>query len=103
MNYIANENDLIEVTKEGLTIVDFYADWCGPCRMIAPILEELDEENENIKVAKVNVDENRDLSMKYKISAIPAIMFFKDGKVVRSEVGFMTRDDLLEILEDLAK
>ena len=102
MNYIGNENDLNEVTKEGLTIVDFYADWCGPCRMLSTVLEEFDEEHDDIKIAKVNVDDNRELSMKYKINAIPAVMFFKDGKLVRSEVGFLTKDDISSILEEIA-
>ena len=101
MNYIGSENDLNEVTKEGVTIVDFYADWCGPCRMLATVLEELEEELEEIKIAKVNVDDNRELSIKYNISAIPAVMFFKDGKLVKSEVGFLTRDDIASILEEI--
>ena len=101
MKYINNETELNEATKEGITIVDFYANWCGPCRMLSPVLEELEEENSGISIAKVDVDEARELAMKYKISAIPALLFFKDGNLVSTEVGFMSKDDLLEILKGI--
>ena len=101
MKYLNNEVELNEATKEGITIVDFYANWCGPCRMLSPVLEELEEENDNISIAKVDVDEARELAMKYKISAIPALLFFKDGELVSTEVGFMSKDDLLEVLKGI--
>ena len=101
MKYLNNEVELNEATKEGITIVDFYANWCGPCRMLSPVLEELEEENGNISIAKVDVDEARELAMKYKISAIPALLFFKDGELVSTEVGFMSKDDLLEVLKGI--
>ena len=94
MNYVTNENELNEIVKEGITIVDFYANWCGPCRMLAPILEELEEERNDVKIVKVDVDDARELSSKYRISAIPALVVFKDGVVVGNEVGFMTKEDL---------
>ena len=101
MKYLNNEVELNEATKEGITIVDFYANWCGPCRMLSPVLEELEEENDNISIAKVDMDEARELAMKYKISAIPALLFFKDGELVSTEVGFMSKDDLLEVLKGI--
>ena len=101
MKYLNNEVELNKATKEGITIVDFYANWCGPCRMLSPVLEELEEENDNISIAKVDVDEARELAMKYKISAIPALLFFKDGELVSTEVGFMSKDDLLEVLKGI--
>jgi thioredoxin 1 len=101
MKYLNNEVELNEATKEGITIVDFYANWCGPCRMLSPVLEELEEENDNISIAKVDVDEARELAMQYKISAIPALLFFKDGELVSTEVGFMSKDDLLEVLKGI--
>ena len=101
MKYLNNEVELSEATKEGITMVDFYANWCGPCRMLSPVLEELEEENDNISIAKVDVDEARELAMKYKISAIPALLFFKDGELVSTEVGFMSKDDLLEVLKGI--
>jgi len=101
MIYIDNEKDLDELVKEGVTIVDFYADWCGPCRMLSTVIDELAFENDTVKFAKVNVDDSADLARKYRISAIPAIFFFKDGKLVKNEVGFKTLDDLKELLEEV--
>lgn len=101
MEYINNEQELNVASKEGITIVDFYANWCGPCRMLSPVLEEFEEERKEVKVVKVDVDESRDLAMKYKISAIPALLIFKDGALVKSEVGFMTKDDLHSIIDEI--
>ncbi len=78
-----------ETKVEGaeLTIVDFWAEWCGPCKMISPIIEELANENQGVNVGKVNVDENPELSMKYNIRSIPTILFFKGGEIVDKVVG----------------
>ena len=102
MKYIHNEIELNEVTKSGITIVDFYADWCGPCRMISPVLEELADERNDINIVKVDVDEARELAMKYKISAIPAILFFKEGNLAKHEIGFMTKEDLNAIISEIS-
>ena len=97
MNVIAvnSENFENEVLKNEKTVlVDFWASWCGPCKMLAPVLEELAASNPNLTVAKVNVDENPELAMVYRISAIPSLMVFKDGKVVNQSVGFQSRESL---------
>ena len=78
-----------EVVKEGTIILDFWATWCGPCRMLAPVLETLAEE-ENIVVGKVNVDEEEELANSFNISSIPALFLVKDGKVVNKTVGYHT-------------
>jgi len=84
-------------------IVDFWAEWCGPCKMIAPLLDEIAKEKaESVKVAKVNVDENQSLSFKYNIRAIPSLLFFKNGQLRDQVTGMTSKKDLLNRLESLA-
>ena len=84
-------------------IVDFWAEWCGPCKMIAPLLDEIAKENaDGVKVAKVNVDENQSLSFKYNIRAIPSLIFFKNGQVRDQVTGMTSKKDLLSRIEALA-
>jgi thioredoxin 1 len=82
-----NFSDEIE-KGQGLSLVDFWAAWCGPCRMVAPVVEQLAQEfHGRLKVAKLDVDENQQTAMKYNIRSIPSILFFKDGKHVDTVVG----------------
>ena len=84
-------------------IVDFWAEWCGPCKMIAPLLDEIAREKADaVKVAKVNVDENQSLSLKYNIRAIPALLFFKNGQLRDQITGVTSKKDLLNRIEALA-
>jgi thioredoxin 1 len=84
-------------------IVDFWAEWCGPCKMIAPLLDEIAREKADaVKVAKVNVDENQSLSLKYNIRAIPALLFFKNGQLRDQLTGVTSKKDLLNRIEALA-
>jgi thioredoxin 1 len=83
-------------------IVDFWAEWCGPCKMIAPLLDEIAREKTGaVKVAKVNVDENQSLSFKYNIRAIPALLFFKNGQLRDQVTGVTSKKDLLNRIEAL--
>ena len=93
-----------EVTQDGKpVIVDFWAEWCGPCKMIAPLLDEIAREKADaVKVAKVNVDENQSLSLKYNIRAIPALLFFKNGQLRDQLTGVTSKKDLLNRIEALA-
>ena len=77
-------------------LVDFWAEWCGPCKMIAPILEEIADEQENIKIAKVNVDDSPDLARRYEIMSIPALIVFENGEPAKKLIGAKPKGALLE-------
>ncbi len=87
--------DGMVIASDTPIVVDFWAEWCGPCKMIAPILEELAEENtDTFKVGKVNVDDNRQSAMKYSVRSIPTLLVFKDGEIAEQIVGAMPKDAL---------
>ena len=81
-----------------LVLVDFYADWCGPCRMLAPVLEEIASERPDVRVGKVNVDEAGALAMRFGISSIPFVALFQNGELAASALGFMSKAQLLDTL-----
>ena len=89
-----NINDLI---KDGVVVIDFYATWCGPCKMLSPILEELANEM-NITLVKIDVDIYDALSKEYKVMSIPSVFIYKDGNLVNNFIGFKNKEDLKEIL-----
>ncbi len=85
---------------EGVSVVDFWAEWCGPCRMISPIIEELSKEYDGkVTVGKVNVDHNPEVSMKYGIRSIPTVLILKNGEVVDKQVGVTTKKVLVDKIE----
>ncbi len=86
-----------EITKEKVVLVDFYADWCGPCKMLAPILEQISEENPEIKIVEVNVDEYSDEAKNYNILSIPTLVFMENGKEKKRLVGLVSKEEILEL------
>ncbi|QOY33969.1 thioredoxin [Anaerobacillus isosaccharinicus] len=86
-------------TSEGVVLVDFWAPWCGPCKMIAPVLEELDAElGEKAKIVKIDVDENQETAGKFGVMSIPTLLVMKNGEVVDQVVGFQPKEALAELL-----
>ena len=86
--------------NEGVSVVDFWAEWCGPCRMITPIIEDLAKEYDGkVKIGKLNVDQNQEVSMKYGVRSIPTILILKNGEVVDKHVGVTTKQALSEKIE----
>lgn len=92
------QEDFEKETSQGLILVDFFATWCGPCQMLAPLLEQVAEE-ENIKIGKINVDEARDLALQYDIEAIPTLVVMKDGKEVDRSVGMLDKAEIKELVQ----
>jgi thioredoxin 1 len=91
------ENEVLKTDKT--VLIDFWAAWCGPCKMLTPVIHQLSEEvSEEYKIAKVNVDEERDLAMKFGVSSIPTIVVVKNGKVVNQAVGYRPLKDLKKLL-----
>ena len=88
------------IAQDGKTVlVDFWATWCGPCRMIAPVLEEVAKERPDVTVCKVDVDEERELALEYGVSSIPTLLVFRDGKVVNQSIGAMSKERILAMLQ----
>ncbi len=101
--YIELNNDNFEATiNEGVSLVDFWAPWCGPCRMIAPVIEELAEEFDGkANICKVNTDEEQDLAVKFGIRSIPTILIMKDGEIVDTMVGAASKEAFAEKINNL--
>ncbi len=88
------------LNSDKLTVVDFFANWCGPCRKLGPILEEVSEElAEKVKFAKIDTDENLDAAKKYQVSGLPTLLVFKDGEVVERMVGLMPKSSIITNIE----
>ncbi|MCD8107710.1 MAG: thioredoxin [Oscillospiraceae bacterium] len=99
LTVLTNENFEAEVMNSTKpVIIDFWAEWCGPCRMMSPIVDEIAGEHEEYKVCKCNVDEAPQLANKFKVTAIPTIVMIKDGRLAATSVGYMPKEELLDAL-----
>ena len=88
------EKEFKDVIKEGKVLVDCYADWCGPCRMLSPVVDELSEERKDMKFYKLNIDNAESIAMEYGIMSIPNLLLFEDGKLKNQLIGFRTKEEL---------
>ncbi|MBZ5750222.1 MULTISPECIES: thioredoxin [Metabacillus] len=95
----ATDQTFLNETNDGVVLVDFWAPWCGPCKMIAPVLEELDADmGDKVKIVKVDVDENQETAGKFGVMSIPTLLVLKDGEVVDKAVGYQPKEALAEVL-----
>ena len=94
IEYINDENKFKEFIKEGLVLIDFFATWCGPCKMLSPVIEQVEREHPELKVVKVDVDEAPYIAAQYGIQAIPTLFLLKDGKVVDKRMGYQNKNQL---------
>lgn len=92
------EANFLNETKQGVILVDFYATWCPPCKMLSPILEEV-ASSRKYKIAKINIDENTSIAHKLKIDVVPTLIVFKDGKIVDKSVGYISKEEVMELLD----
>lgn len=97
-----NENFKTEVLESNkVVLIDFYADWCGPCKMMSPVIDEIaNEVSENVKVCKLNVDEAQDIAIQYNVMSIPTLVIIKDGNVVDTLVGLRAKSEVLESINN---
>ena len=97
---VVNSNEFRSEISEGVVLVDFFATWCGPCKMLAPVLEDLSSEmGDKVKIIKVDIDQSGDLADEFRISSVPTMMLFKDNKVVDTMVGFLTKERIKTVIE----
>ena len=95
-----NENEkLIEVITNNITVVDFYATWCGPCRMLSPVLEEIS--NENIEVIKIDIDKFEELTRSFGIMSVPTLQIYKDKELKKQITGYLSKEELMEVIKNI--
>ena len=97
--HLNSENFEAAVSENEVIIIDFYANWCGPCRMLGEVLEEVSSTHPEVVIGKVNVDENRALAMKFQVRSIPQLYVYKNGQMVKNISGYVVADDILEAIK----
>ena len=98
LKHISNKEEFTAVINDGLVLVDFFATWCGPCKMLAPVLEEVANENPALTILKIDVDEVGELAAQYGIQAIPTLILFKNGERVAVKMGYQNKNQLLAFI-----
>ena len=98
LKHINSVAEFDEAIKEGLVLVDFFATWCGPCKMLSPVLEEVANENPTLSVLKIDVDEVGPLAAKFGVQAIPTLILFKNGQQVATKMGYQNKNQLLAFI-----
>lgn len=99
---LLNEKNFKEKTGKGFVVVDFFANWCGPCRMLSPILDEVKEDlGDKVEIYKVNVDDEENLAREFGVMSIPCVFFFKNGEMVGKQVGLLSKDMLISKIQSL--
>ena len=90
----ANKENFDSLISNDIVLVDFFATWCGPCKMLTPVLEELSNDRSLVKIVKVDIDESMDLAKRYGIMSVPTLLLFKDGKLIANRVGFVSKNEI---------
>lgn len=93
-----NSSNFNEIIKNNVVLADFFADWCGPCKMLSPIIEELSNEMSDVNFVKVNIDESNEIASSYGIMSIPTLILFKNGKMINKIVGFTSKEELKKFI-----
>ena len=96
IKHIETKEELEELLKQGDVLLDFFATWCGPCKMLSPVLEQLDNEGVPFQIVKVDTDEAPELAAEFGVQSIPTLFFISEGKVVRSTLGYQRKDQIIE-------
>lgn len=99
VNITKNNFDSEVLKSDGVVILDFWATWCGPCRALGPILESFSNKNSNVKIGKVNVDEESELAGKFEIMSIPTLIIFKNGELINKSVGLISENKIAELIK----
>ena len=101
ITHLTKENYKEELSKKGISFVAFWAPWCGPCRMMAPVYEQVAEEMEKVNVYKVNTDENQEIAFEYSVRSLPTLLFIKDGSIIETLIGANSKSAIIDKLNSI--